>query len=211
MRYLLGLLLFIVAASVLAETTVFEKEKNIYYQHEDLPPIKLTHTGQNYTPVLSPNGRFIAFVRIGKTPMPERCTHFANTHTSNGEQVWIIDIKQHQEKLLVEPHYACGIPTKMILDPKDLAFSPDSKTLYFTTSAWTTSGALHAVQVDGKHLRYIMPANVVKIVMEGEYKGHLLVSQHRYFVQGGSFDWFWLFTPTGKEVGPVGEEPTLVF
>ena len=29
--------------------------------------------------------------------------------------------------------------------------------------------------------------------------------QHRYFLGGGSLDWYWLFTPTGKEVSPVGE------
>jgi Tol biopolymer transport system component len=130
-------------------SVVLEKAGEIYYQHADVPPIQLTHTGQNYTPVLSPNEKLIAFVRIGKTAMSERCTHFANTRTANGEQIWVIDIEQHQEKLLVESHYSCNTPTDMIVDPQDLAFSPDSKTLYFTTSAWTTSGALHAVEVNG--------------------------------------------------------------
>lgn len=209
MRYLSGLLFLIFNTPILANSTVFEKAGNIYYQHADKPTIQLTHTGQNYTPVLSPNEKFVAFVRVGRTPMPERCTHFANTHTANGEQVWIVDIAHQKEKLLVDTHYACDTPTDRIVDPQDLAFSPDSKTLYFITTGWTTSGALHAVQIDGTHLRYITPANVLQVVMEGDYKGHLLINQHRYFVQGGSFDWFWLFTPTGKEVGPVGEEPTL--
>ena len=29
--------------------------------------------------------------------------------------------------------------------PNDLQFSPDGKTLYFATSAWATSGAIHAI------------------------------------------------------------------
>ena len=29
--------------------------------------------------------------------------------------------------------------------------------------------------------------------------------QHRYFLGGGSYDWYWLLRPDGKEVGPVGE------
>ena len=46
----------------------------------------------------------------------------------------------------------------------------------------------------------------VKIVPSGEYKDCLLVQQHRYFVGGGSYDWFWLVRPDGKELGPVGED-----
>ena len=39
----------------------------------------------------------------------------------------------------------------------------------------------------------------------GEYRDFLIVQQHRYFLGGGSFDWYWLFRPDGKEVGPIGE------
>src|SRR5438045_3076772 len=44
---------------------------------------------------------------------------------------------------------------KVIIDPHNLQFSPNSKTLYFETSAWVTSGAIHAVDVNGNHLRYV--------------------------------------------------------
>jgi len=44
------------------------------------------------------------------------------------------------------------------------------------------------------------------VVTSGEYKDCLLVQQHKYFVGGGSYDWFWLLRPDGKEVGPVGED-----
>jgi hypothetical protein len=32
-----------------------------------------------------------------------------------------------------------------------------------------------------------------------------VVSQHRYFLAGGSYDWYWLVTPEGREVQAVGE------
>jgi hypothetical protein len=32
-----------------------------------------------------------------------------------------------------------------------------------------------------------------------------MVQQHHYFVGGGSYDWYWLITPDGREVGPLGE------
>jgi hypothetical protein len=46
----------------------------------------------------------------------------------------------------------------------------------------------------------------LKVVPSGEYKDCLLVQQHRYFVGSGSYDWYWLLRPDGKEVGPVGED-----
>jgi len=42
-------------------------------------------------------------------------------------------------------------------------------------------------------------------VSKGQYKGYLIVNQHRYFIGGGSYDWYWLFSPAGKEAGPFGE------
>ena len=35
---------------------------------------------------------------------------------------------------------------------------------------------------------------------------HVPSRQHRYFIGGGSYDWYWLLKPDGKEVGPVGED-----
>ena len=32
------------------------------------------------------------------------------------------------------------------------------------------------------------------------------MGMHRYFIGAGSYDWFWLVRPDGKEIGPVGED-----
>ena len=48
------------------------------------------------------------------------------------------------------------------------------------------------------------PGLDLEVVGAGEYRDCLLVRQHRYFIGGGSYDWFWLLRPDGKEVGPVG-------
>ena len=81
-----------------------------------------------------------------------------------------------------------------------MQFSPDSKTLYFATSAWATSGAIHAIDVNGKNLRFITAGNEYHVVTHGKYRGDLIVNQHRYHDQGGSYDWDWLFTPQGKQI-----------
>ena len=43
-----------------------------------------------------------------------------------------------------------------------------------------------------------------------QYRDDIAVSQHRYFVFGGSYDWVWLFSPTGREIGPVGESEAAI-
>ena len=73
------------------------------------------------------------------------------------------------------------------------------------TPAWAVSGAIHVVDTTNRKERYLLPGSEVKVVPSGEYKDCLLVLQHRYFLGGGSYDWYWLFRPDGKEVGPVGE------
>jgi hypothetical protein len=74
------------------------------------------------------------------------------------------------------------------------------------TPAWATSGAVHVVDTTNRKERYLFPGSDLKAVTSGEYKDCLLVQQHKYFVGGGSYDWFWLLRPDGKEVGPVGED-----
>jgi hypothetical protein len=55
---------------------------------------------------------------------------------------------------------------------------------------------------------FLLPANdlLVLTFCRSKYKDHLAVEQHRYFLFGGSYDWYWLYDPAGKkELGPLGE------
>ena len=141
--------------------------------------------------------------------MPSDCRSLSNTPISYDEQIWIVNIEHKKERLLVDHHFSCDKPTEVIIDPNHLMFSPDGKTLYFLTSAWVTSSALHAVNIEDAKQRYLLPANSLNVVAYGEYKGNLIVNQHRYFINGGSYDWYWLFTPEGKEIGPLGEKSSI--
>lgn len=187
---------------------VFEKEGNIYYTTSSGKPIQITHAKKDHSPILSPDQKFIAFTRTTNFITPEDCLIFDITEDNHPQQIWIYNINGKVEKLLIDNSFSCDKPEKKITDPTDLKFSPDSKTLYFLTSAWATSGALHAINLNGTNQRFLMPANSINIVPAGYYQGYLLVQQHRYFIGGGSFDWIWLFSPNGKEEGPVGEELT---
>ena len=52
-----------------------------------------------------------------------------------------------------------------------------------------------------------MPANDLLVLnfCPGEHKDDIVIEAHRYFVFGGSYDWYWLYDSTGKkELGPLG-------
>lgn len=186
---------------------VFSKAGNIYYTQAPGHTLSITHSGKDSDPVLSSDKKWIAFVRISNQIIPEGCD--GNTKTKYGNQIWIYDIATKKEKLFVATNFQCNKPEKQIIDPSELTFSPDSKILYFITSAWTTSGALHGININGTSQHFITPANSLEVITKGTYKGYFIVNEHRYFIPpGGSYDWYWLVSPDGKDEGPLGEEIT---
>jgi hypothetical protein len=125
------------------------------------------------------------------------------------DQVWIVGIDGKKEKMIAQDHNPDEIRVAAKFDGSKVIahihedyfqFSPDSKKVYFITSAWVTSGALHSVNVDGTGERFIAGANYLKVIDKGKHKGNLIIQQHRYFLTQGSYDWYYVFTPEGKEL-----------
>jgi hypothetical protein len=92
------------------------------------------------------------------------------------------------------------------IDPGNVVYVSRGGTVYFASSAWVTSDAIHAVDAASGRERYVCPGNGFEGVMAGEYRGGLAVSQHRYFIGSGSYDWYRLVAPSGRTIGPLGEE-----
>jgi hypothetical protein len=63
---------------------------------------------------------------------------------------------------------------------------------------------VHAIDVDGNHLRFVTDGSELRVVQDGSYKGDVIVSQHRYRFKGntplGSYDWDCLLTPRGRRI-----------
>lgn len=190
------LLLFSTFKPIYAQDTPHKKEK-------DVKIAELTQDAKLTDRIESPDGKWIAFVKKSNYVVPSNC-FYSFEKGELADEIWIVNTDEITKKLLVAPHFSCGAVSKVILDPHNLQFSPDSKTLYFETSAWVTSGAIHAVNVNGNHLRFVTDGGDLRIVQSGPYKGDLIVNQHRYRFKGdiplGSYDWDWLFTPAGKEI-----------
>ncbi len=183
-------------AAAYAEDSQREKEKNVKIS-------QLTKDEKLTDLTESPDGKWIVFVKKSNYTIPSNCFYFSEKG-EQADELWIVDTKKITKKLLVAPHFNCKDVSTIIIDPHNLQFSPDSKTLYFETSAWVTSGAIHAVDVDGNHLRFVTDGSELRVVQSGSYKGNIIVNQHRYRFKGdtplGSYNWDWLFTPTGKQI-----------
>lgn len=106
--------------------------------------------------------------------------------------------------ILLTPHPSSD-PRRNLDDFSKLFLSPNGKTLYFQTTAWATSDAIHSLNITTKKTSYVTDGEIACVVLNGEYQGDLVVQQHRYFVQGGSYNDLYLYDPAGKEIGIVSQ------
>ncbi len=215
-RLLLPILIFILLVSTVycqGIDKVFEKDSCIYSSQEDKADIKLTNSGKDRSPVLSPDGKKIVFIRKSKEKAYDP-TEGVLPRDAFADQLWIIDVDGSNEKMLVQdknPDISDvfswrGEDVVGFIKDESLQFSPDGKTVYFLTPAWVTSSALRAVNIDGSSSRFIAGGDNLKVIDKGGYKGNLIITQHRYYITGGSYDWYYVFTPEGKEIGPLGKD-----
>jgi WD40-like Beta Propeller Repeat len=160
----------------------------------------LTSSGRDSEPVLSPDGKWIVFVRTvpGKT-----------ISTGSGDadvtELWQIRADGKDPTALIRSKDSDKMETILAGFSKP-QFSTNGRLVYFLSEAWATFGALHVVDTTNGKEHFVCPGLDFEVVRSGEYRDCLLVAQHRYFISGGTYDWFWLLRPDGKEVGPVGED-----
>ncbi|HET7234266.1 MAG TPA: hypothetical protein VFJ16_29910 [Longimicrobium sp.] len=165
----------------------------------DSVPRQITRSGRDRDARLSPDGRTIAFIRGTPGDSVD-----AGSGREEAGSLWIIPSAGGVARMLVRGRDDPA-PERILAGLQSPQFSPDGRTLYFLSAAWATSAAVHAVDVATGAERFVAPGNSLEVVPRGRYAGSLLVWQHRYFLVAGTYDWVWLITPDGKDVGPVGE------
>jgi len=199
---------------------VFAEKGSIFYSVDGKNKIQLTKGQKDSAPVISLDGKKVVFLRKSNKEAylavgaPEDYLQ-SGPDGILADQVWIVDIDGKNEKMLARDRNPDddgfdkfnGADVIAHIDDNSLKFSPDSKSVYFISSAWVTSGGLHSVNIDGSNEHFVTAANTLdRILDRGEYKGDLVISQHRYFLGGGSYDWYYVFSPDGKEIGPLGDD-----
>jgi hypothetical protein len=165
------------------------------------------------TPDLSADGRQIAFVRYRLATGDEVTQNDrleGNTQSLIGD-IWIAAVDgSHPELVLTGGPRPDLVPPVATL-PKELAgitstkFDPDAQLVYFIADAWATSGAIYVLDLKTRGVRYFTDGTVFAVLQSEPHRGSLLVSKHRYFEGGGSYDHFWLVSPegtVGEDVGP---------
>ena len=182
-----------------AQKVAADKKGNIFYTDAAGKRTRLTNIGKDSNPCLAPDKRRIVYVR--RVSGKEISSGSGDTPPT---ELRLMDVDGTHDTLLVRSAEG-EKPEDTLADFASPTFSPDGNTIYFTSAAWATSAAVHAYDTATQTVRFVLAGNNPQVVPEGEYKGDLLVEQHRYFLGGGSFDWYWLFDPTGKQIGPVGE------
>lgn len=190
-------------AAPLAAQRVYAEGGNVFYQaREGAAPVRLTSAGLDAGPALSPDGRTVVFVR--RTPGRSVET---GSGTAEWTELWTVGADGSGARMRLR-----GGPDTTRAEGEELAgfrapaFSPDGGTVYFLSRAWATSDAVHALDLASGRERFVAPGNSLEVVPRGEYAGHLIVSQHRYLLGGGSYDWLWLLRPDGTDAGPIGDD-----
>ena len=168
---------------------------------------QLTRSGKDAGPALSPDGKWVAFTRVGNpasTGSQGDCKSGAQA-----DELRRIRVDGTGEELLVRGREGRNDPKQSICDFSSKQFTSDSRYIYFLSPAWATSAALHRYDTSARALSFVIDANDVIVLSDckkAENRDNIVVNQHRYFVVAGSYDWYWLFDATGKkEKGPVGE------
>lgn len=202
-RFIVFILLFITTTFSYAEEELTVKDGNIY-----LGATQITSTNKDRLPLLSEDKKIMVFVRSGSDVVPDECSQIDDSEDKHADQIWIYDVENKKEYLLVASKLSCDKPEEVIINIHDLKFSKDMQSLYFLTSAWKDSDALHKVKLNGTNQHFLAPALAFEIVQTGEYQGYLLIKQRRFFAEGERFDWYWLYTADGKELSPIGPDIT---
>jgi hypothetical protein len=157
---------------------------------------QLTNTGQDSDAVLSPDGKWIAFVRTATTRKVDL------DKEPSLRELFVLPASGGEARLLVSRGTRCG-KNRFLADFEALDFLSDGKRLAFQSSWAATHGSTHIVDVTTGACTLVAAGNRLHVVKRGRYRDHLVVSLHKYFLTSGSYDWWWLITPAGEEIGPV--------
>jgi hypothetical protein len=186
--------------AVAVAQTVTAVDGNIYYvPHSGTDRKQLTTTGLDSQPKLSPDRSTVVFVRA--TPSQIVRAAYPNIEAT---ELWTIRVDGNDSRLRVRGKAADAIE-ETIAGIESPEFSPDGSQIYFLTVGWVTSSAVRVVDLSSGRVRFLCPGNSLEVIHNGQYHGHLILGQHRYFMGGGSYDWLWLVSPDGREVGPIGD------
>ncbi len=218
------LILSVFRTTVSQAASVYEKNGNLFYISDATgKAVQVANSGLDKEPVLHPKGGWIYFVRgpegkwVGEEYHPSKGTRTKDYQILK-EELWRVKKDGTGAAMLFQSKHTAidgPDPNYSVASVENIQFSPSGDKVYFETPEWVTSAGLHVMNADGTHEKLLGGGNNTKIVLfsgsdtekkYNNYQGYIITSQHRYWWFGGSYDWWFLFTPDFKEVGPLGSD-----
>jgi hypothetical protein len=187
-------------AQALERPSVSVLDGNIFINRSNATA-PLTKSGRDSEPVLSPDGTFVVFTRAGETKSDGMGCR------DSGDMLMRVGVDGAREIVLLRS-FASTRLERQLCGFTEKQFSSDGRLLYFLTPGWATSGALHVYDFKTQKERFVVDASGLAVLSKckGEHKDRVAIMRHKYFVFGGSYDWYWLYDPkTKREIGPLGE------
>ena len=177
-----------------------ERGGNIYCVDSSGKETAITSAGIDSQPSLSADQKLVTFVRENSKIMSEN--HF---ETLPATEIWKAPTDGSEVASMVVRHDHPLDEKGVIRNFSRPVFSNDNSKIYFLTTGWVTSRAIYSAKISDSSARFITGGNSLEIVRSGKWADNIITTKHKYFVGGGSYDWYWLICPEGKTIGPLGE------
>ncbi|MEI8011906.1 MAG: hypothetical protein WCI27_05415 [Candidatus Omnitrophota bacterium] len=217
-RYLFVAISFLLLNVTLCEAASVKAIKgNIFYTDNVGKILQLTSSGRDQQPVIQPKNEWIYFVRSfdGKFKGEKYCPPKGKKVKPGvlKEELWRVKKDGTSSKMLYRAkNVGVDGPDEnySIASISNIQFAPDGDKVYVETSDSATSSGVHVMNPEGGVAHFLGGGNQTKIILsssEKSYRGCIVTSQHHYFLGGGAYDWYYLFTPDmKKKIGVLGED-----
>jgi hypothetical protein len=179
----------------LAESVALD-DGNIFLNTNDGVLIQLTNSGKDQSPVLSPDGSAVAYLRL-LAPPPE-------PDEDGAYELRIVDVPTRTESVLYRPtSIADALNTYRTNPIGPIVFSPDGDTVYFQRREATTSTEMVALNRRTKELHVVVTGVGGRfwVLKSGQSAGDILAPRRQLHGSGAGFIYpLCLVTPTGREI-----------
>ncbi|MFN8586780.1 MAG: hypothetical protein U0704_03175 [Candidatus Eisenbacteria bacterium] len=149
----------------------------------------------------SADGRQVVFVR----PLEGRLLAAPSGDSLPASELVLANVAGGDERVLLvagAKRHRNGSPVAGFWSPQ---FSPDGRTVWFTSPATVTSDIACALDLRTGALREACGANSLRVLERGPRAGCLIVEQHRYRKGGGAYDWLYLVDARGRTLQALGD------